>query len=148
MLFRSGLGKPMRIVQISTYDIRGGAPRATYRLHRGLRDMGEDCRMVVRYKESTDRFVFPVRPERPAEQDDRHFVLSQVIQGHYIDAHRTELSNTLFSLPCSGLDLTALPLVQGAHIINLHWVARYLSSVGLHRLFSLKKPVVWTQHDQ
>ncbi|MFP4088305.1 MAG: glycosyltransferase [Desulfobacteraceae bacterium] len=138
----------MRIVQISTYDIRGGASRATYRLHRGLRDRGEDCRMVVRHRESEDEFVFPVQADPSGQQDGRDFFLSQVIQGHYIDAHRTEMSNTLFSLPYSGLDLSPLSLVQEADIINLHWVARFQSSISLNRLFALKKPVVWTLHDQ
>ena len=61
----------MKILQISTYDISGGAARAAYRLHQGLREIGQDCRMLVRHKESQDDTVVLVdaeeRPENPNE---------------------------------------------------------------------------------
>ena len=61
----------MKILQISTYDISGGAARAAYRLHRGLCEIGQDCRMLVRHKESQDDTVVLVdaeeRPENPNE---------------------------------------------------------------------------------
>jgi glycosyltransferase involved in cell wall biosynthesis/GT2 family glycosyltransferase len=138
----------MKILQISTYDIKGGAARAAYRLHRGLREMGHDCRMVVRYKDTMDDSVMGIAPRPGGQKDDRGFFLDVVIQGQYIDSHRTDVSNTLFSLPYPGYDLRVLPLVQQADIINLHWVAQYQSSLTLHRLFLMGKPVVWTLHDQ
>jgi len=139
----------MKIVQINTYDIRGGAARAAYRLHRGLLQIGEDCRMLAKRKDSTDSSVFCIAPQNLVEKSDRDFFLSTVIQGHYIDSHRTDISNTLFSLPYPGYDLSVLPLVQTADIINLHWVAHhYQSLLTLQELFALGKPVVWTLHDQ
>ncbi|MFH1950485.1 MAG: glycosyltransferase, partial [Pseudomonadota bacterium] len=138
----------MKILQISTYDIRGGAARASYRLHKGLREIRQDCRMLVRYKDSEDDDVFCVSPKDPQEKDDQRFFLDVVVQGQYINAHRTDMSNTIFSLPYSGLDLSTLPMIKAADIINLHWVARYQSLLTLNRLFSLGKPVVWTLHDQ
>lgn len=138
----------MKILQISTCDVNGGAARATYRLHRGLREIGQDCRMLVRHKESQDDTVVledaKERPENPNED----FFLSDIIQPYYIDSNQTELSNTLFSLSYPGYDLSELPVVQSADILNLHWVAQYQSLVTLQRLFSLGKPVVWTLHDQ
>jgi len=138
----------MRILQISTYDISGGAGRAAYRLHRGLRDTGHDCRMLVRYKDTNDDFVSCVAPENQANESDEALYLGVAIQGHYIDSHRTAVSNTLFSLHYPGHDLSTLPLVKEADIINLHWVAQYQSLLTLKRLFDLGKPVVWTLHDQ
>ena len=138
----------MKILQISTYDIRGGAARASYRLHKGLREIRQDCRMLVRYKDSEDDDVFCVSPKDLQEKDDQRFLLDVVVQGQYINAHRTDMSNTIFSLPYSGLDLSTLPMIKAADIINLHWVARYQSLLTLNRLFSLGKPVVWTLHDQ
>ena len=138
----------MKIVQINTYDISGGAARAAYRLHRGLLQIGQDCRMLVRYKASTDDSIFCVVPENPAEKVNEEFFLSVAIQEHYINSHRTDISNTLFSLPYPGYDLSVLPMVQAADIINLHWVANYQSPLTLHKLFALGKPVVWTLHDQ
>ena len=136
----------MKILQLSTYDIRGGAARATYRLHRGLRNTGQDNRMLVRYKETHDDFVSEVHLEQ--NTDANPFFLEVTIQEHYINAHRTDLSNTLFSLPYPGYDISRSPLVQEADIINLHWVSRFQSPVTLKHIFALGKPVVWTLHDQ
>lgn len=138
----------MKLVQVSTYDIQGGAALAAYRLHRGLREIGEDCRMLVRHKASADDKVFRVFPQNQTETTDEDFFLSTVIQNHYIDSHRTDISNTMFTLPYPGFDLANLSPVQEADIINLHWVAGYQSPVTLQRLFQLGKPVVWTLHDQ
>ena len=138
----------MKILQISTCDINGGAARATYRLHQGLREIGQDCRMLVRHKESQDDTVVLVDAEERPENPNEDFFLSDIIQPYYIDSNQTELSNTLFSLSYPGYDLSELPVVQSADIVNLHWVAQYQSLVTLHRLFALGKPVVWTLHDQ
>jgi len=136
----------MKILQISTYDIRGGAARATYRLHRGLLDMGQDNRMLVRWKETDDDFVSAVHPEQ--DSDDNAFFLEVPIQEHYINAHRTNLSNTMFSLPYPGYVISRSSLVQNADIINLHWVSHFQSPVTLKHIFEMGKPVVWTLHDQ
>ena len=136
----------MKILQISTYDIRGGAARATYRLHRGLRGMDQDCCMLVRYKETDDDFVSAVGQKQ--ETDKKAFFLKVPIQEQYINAHRTDISNTLFSLPYPGYDVSQSPLVQNADIINLHWVSQFQSLVTLKHIFALGKPVVWTLHDQ
>ena len=138
----------MKILQISTCDINGGAARATYRLHKGLREIGQDCRMLVRHKESQDDTVVLVDAEERPENPNEDFFLSDIIQPYYIDSNQTELSNTLFSLSYPGYDLSELPVVQSADIVNLHWMAQYQSLVTLHRLFALGKPVVWTLHDQ
>jgi len=138
----------MKVVQVSTYDIQGGAARSAYRLHRGLLQLGEDSQMLVRHKDSTDDSVYCITPANTAETFDEELYLSTVIQGYYINSHRTDISNTLFSLPYPGYDLSALPLVQAADVVNLHWVAYYQSPVTLHKLFVLGKPVVWTLHDQ
>ena len=136
----------MKILQVSTYDIRGGAARAANRLHRGLRHMGQDCCMLVRYKETDDDFVSAL--DQKQETDEKAFFLEVPIQEQYISAHRTDISNTLFSLPYPGYDISRSPLVQNADIINLHWVSQFQSPVTLKHVFALGKPVVYTLHDQ
>lgn len=133
---------------MTTYDIQGGAALAAYRLHQGLREIGENCRMLVRHKSSADDTVLRVFPKNQTEIKDKDFFLSTVIQNHYINSHRTDISNTMFTLPYPGYDLAGLSLVQEADVINLHWVAGYQSPVTLQGLFQLSKPVVWTLHDQ
>ncbi len=136
----------MKILQVSTYDIRGGAARATYRLHCGLRNGGQDCRMLVKYRDTKDGFVSAI--EDKGGQTDEQFLMEVPLQEHYINTHRTDVSNTMFSLPYPGYDISGLDLVQEADVINLHWVSQFQSPVTLNQLFALGKPVVWTLHDQ
>jgi glycosyltransferase involved in cell wall biosynthesis len=137
----------MKIVQINTFDIQGGAARAAYRVHKGLRERGEECCMVVRYKKSTDSTVIDINTISDDKTRDEAILL-ETVQERYINAHRTDISNTMFSLPYPGWDISRLSYIQEADIINLHWVAYYQSPVTLQKLFSLGKPVVWTLHDQ
>ena len=137
----------MRIVQINTSDIRGGAARAAYRLHCALRQAGADSSMAVVQKSSTDPFVLAVEPTNDAETEGESFFFLRAVQEQYISCHRTELSNTLFTFPYPGYDVAHLPTVAAADVVNLHWVAFCQSPVTLRRLFDLEKPVVWTLHD-
>jgi glycosyltransferase involved in cell wall biosynthesis len=135
----------MRIAQVATADIHGGAARAGYRLHRGLIGLGQESALLVLDKTSTDDTVRQLRAEPAADE----FALRclQGIQRDYIDANRTPISNTLFSLPYPGHDLTGLDEVGAADVINLHWVARLQSPGSVRQLLRLGKPVVWTLHD-
>jgi glycosyltransferase involved in cell wall biosynthesis len=138
----------MKIVQLNTYDIRGGAARAAYRLHQGLLKIGQSSQMVVAQKSSTDETVFEVNLGKVEESVEKQLLLGAAIQEYYINVHRTEISNTLFSLPYPGYDLSALPMLHEAEVINLHWVAYYQSLTTLNSLFALGKPIIWTLHDQ
>ncbi|MBE9178293.1 glycosyltransferase [Oculatella sp. LEGE 06141] len=135
----------MKIVQINTYDIQGGAARAAYRLHQGLIQVGQESTMLSRYKVSSDETVKQVYI-RSSQSDYRETSLV-AIQAHYINANRTYLSNTLFSLPYPGYDLSQRSEIADADVINLHWVALSQSPITLQKLFALGKPIVWTLHD-
>jgi glycosyltransferase involved in cell wall biosynthesis len=137
----------LNIAIVNTFDVQGGAARAVYRLHKGLRQIGEECRMVVRFKKSVDDAVFAIDVKNDDNNVDETFLLNAV-QESYINSHRTDISNTIFTLPYPGYDLSKLSYIQKADIINLHWVAYYQSPVTLQKLFALGKPVVWTLHDQ
>jgi glycosyltransferase involved in cell wall biosynthesis len=135
----------MKILHIATEDIQGGAARAAYRLHRGLLALGVDSQMLVKHKTSDDQSVIEISTgESNLSSECESF---SVIQNQYINNNRTAISNTLFSLPYPGYDLTRLPQVIAADIINLHWVANFQSIPTLQKLMSLGKPLVWTFHD-
>ncbi|MBN1275972.1 MAG: glycosyltransferase, partial [Deltaproteobacteria bacterium] len=138
----------MKIVQIDTYDITGGAARAAYRLHKALRENGLDCRTVVKNKVSEDDSVLLATVRKTAEQSDQEFFIKEVVQGHYINYHRTQLSNTMFSVPYPGYDVSGIPAVRQADVINLQWVADFQSPKTIKMLLDSGKPVVWTLHDQ
>lgn len=137
----------MNIVQISTYDVIGGAGRAAYRLHCGLKEIGHRSLMLVREKASDDPEVFcPSVIDKKKDNQERIFHFD-AIQKAYIDWNRTDVSNTMFSLPFPGHNLSSLPVLAEADIINLHWITGFQSTQTLKKLFALGKPIVWTLHD-
>jgi glycosyltransferase involved in cell wall biosynthesis len=130
----------MKIIQVSNSDIQGGAARAAYRLHQGLIAIQQDSQMLVMDRRSQDKTVLKLE-HFPTELDSTSL---SIIQKRYINQNRTSLSNTSFSLPYPGIDLTHH--LADTDIINLHWVAYFQSPVTLHHLLT-HKPVVWTLHD-
>ena len=51
----------MRVLHLSTFDIRGGAARGAYWLHRALCDAGLDSQMLVGRKYGSDPTVIELR---------------------------------------------------------------------------------------
>jgi glycosyltransferase involved in cell wall biosynthesis len=127
----------MKILQVSNSDINGGAARAAYRLHRGLIAIQQDSLMLTLNRQSGDESVIKI--DQPATS-----IPLSTLQKRYINHNRTTLSNTSFSLPYPGIDLTHH--LANADIINLHWVAYFQSPVTIHHLLK-HKPVIWTLHD-
>jgi glycosyltransferase involved in cell wall biosynthesis len=138
----------LRIAQVNTKDISGGAAIASYRLHLGLVDSGVQCSLIVRHKESAEPTVICETTAKPdLRTDDDYFILT-VLQERYVNRNRSPVSDTQFSLSFPGHNLHLLPAVRSADIINLHWIVDYQSPSTIGRLLDLGKPVVWTLHDQ
>lgn len=136
----------MNIAIINTNDTSGGAARASYRLHKGLRLLNEESAMIVKNKQSNDPNVHQVTTRGP-----EHFCeeqIPQAAQEFFINRNRNSISNTLFSLPHPGYDISNIDLIERADIINLHWINFFQSVETISSLLKLKKPVVWTLHDQ
>lgn len=130
----------MRPVLLNTYDLRGGAARAAYRLHRGLREAGVDSRMLVQSKSSDDPYV-----EGPRS---RFETLMGVVRPQF-DIMPTYL------YPRRGKGVYYPGLLPGNYvsrvrglnpdIVHLHWVTGgFLSPQALA---GFGAPVMWTLHD-
>jgi glycosyltransferase involved in cell wall biosynthesis len=135
-----------QVIHISTFDTKGGAARAAYNIHQGLVQIGQPSRMLVNYKFSQDATVASARSQegiRPIAQDA---VLAE-IQAHYVEPHRSTLTNTLFDTWTPGLDLSGIAAVQTADILHLHWISFFQSPQALAGLLALDKPVIWTLQD-
>ena len=137
----------MKIVHIATSDMQGGAARAAFRLHRGLAALGESSSMVVKHKLSQDEQVTRIQTadDPPSRKFSRQI---NQIQKFCINQRRTAASNTAFSLPAPGCDLSLHPQARAADILQLHWVTELLSPPAIARLCALGRPVFWTLHDQ
>jgi glycosyltransferase involved in cell wall biosynthesis len=136
----------MNITIINTSDIAGGAARAAYRLHKGMRELNNDSIMIVKHKQSNDPNVHQVVPLNLEYSIEENIFNS--IQKTLIDQNRTSISNTLFSFPYPGYNISHTDVIKYSDIINLHWINRFQSVETISNLLKLGKPVVWTLHDQ
>lgn len=132
----------MKILQVSFTDLKGGAGRAAYRLHRGLVDTGTDSRMLVQSKLSGDSTVDVSSSGSKVRKlyDRIRPMVSRSIQ------KLQNTTNTIFHsanfLP-SGLYRQINH--SGADLIHLHWVGAEM--ISIRELAKINKPIVWTLHD-
>jgi glycosyltransferase involved in cell wall biosynthesis len=136
----------LNICLVNTNDITGGAAKAAYRLHKGLQLRNINSAMVVRNKKSTDAGIFAL--DTLSDADSAEQKVFSAMQKHLINNNRTDVSDTIFSLPYPGCDLSGIDVVRKSDIINLHWINYFQSVESIAALLSLGKPVVWTLHDQ
>src|SRR5438067_90323 len=73
----------MRVVHLSTSDQMGGAARAAYRVHTGLRRLGVDSRMLVQSKISADPNVAKFVPRQDLLSKIRHKVRKRRIEADF-----------------------------------------------------------------
>ncbi len=135
------------VVQVNTYDIRGGAAIAVHRLYAGLKLFNPNVRMLVKFKKSTNPDIITVVSSDVTLERKKIF-LSDVIHEECIVKNRTAMSNTVFSYPLVGYDFEHSIVLTNADIINLHWIHNFCSLSSLKKIIGLKKPIVWTLHDQ
>lgn len=132
----------MKAWQISRDDNTGGASRAAYRLHVALTLEGIESRMRVMNRETPNDLVLAGRAPRSFAQRVRSRIERHL---HERALRKFKTDNPIlhsFGTESAGLvdELNA----SDADVLNLHWIARFLSIGDIGRL---KKPIVWTLHD-
>ncbi len=139
----------MRILHLSTYDIRGGAARAAYRLHRGLRGIGHDSRMLVARRYGADPSVEEYRePTGMVWRIVRRLRRRRILLGYEgsPQTHRPA-GYELFSQDRSVRGVNLGKRLPECDVINLHWVSGFVDYVSFFRMLPPGKPLVWTLHD-
>lgn len=138
----------MKILHITTKDI-GGAGLCCLRIHQALLDAGIESKVV------TIRNTQHVKEEYQfgCLRDFLSRILSKGMR--FIGLRATDRSkigalskkyHTDYSLPVSSIDLTKFEGLKWADIIHLHWVNNYLDYPTFFK--KVKKPIVWTLHDE
>ncbi len=133
----------MNILIVSTYDIRGGAAIAAFRLMQALRAQGENARLLVREKLSDNEHVFVLGGKRENKRNfywerARIFFLNSLSRKNLFD----------ISIADTGGFITEHPLFREADIVHLHWINQgMLSLAEIKRILASGKKVVWTMHD-
>lgn len=83
----------MRVAQICSFDITGGAARAAYRIHRGVLNAGVDSTMIVGGKASSDPTVRLVLPEKNVFAKIRRRLRYGISTRRELAAHAASIAN-------------------------------------------------------
>jgi glycosyltransferase involved in cell wall biosynthesis len=138
---------PVRITHFSTYDLAGGAARAAYRLHTGLRQLGHESHLLVQYQESNDPDVIRFQP--PFD------ISSRLVRG--LRRRFLERANKILTSRPSGVSYFTddrsqhradmLRQTPSSDILHLHWIANFIDYGKFFRQAPKVAPIVWTLHD-
>jgi len=130
----------MRVLHLSTSDTNGGAARAAYRLHTGLRSNGVDSQMLVQNKCSDEEHVYgPEGVVGKIKSKIRPRIDKLPLKRH------PDRDSEIFS-PAWTPERRAKQIAKyDPDIVHLHWI-----SGGFMRpetIAQIDAPVVWTLHD-
>lgn len=130
----------MKVVHLSTNDIRGGAARAAYRIHEALQTQ-VDSWMVVNSKESENDHVLG-----PTSRTQSLMIKAKMKFNHEPARMLTRNPRLIFS---NGRFSSTKQLAEldrlNPDVVNLHWINDGL--ISIERIAALSQPVVWTVHD-
>ncbi|MEI6435370.1 MAG: glycosyltransferase family 4 protein [Bacteroidota bacterium] len=129
----------MHVLLLNTYDLKGGAARATWRLFKGLQEAGVRAQMLVQNKTSTDPEVFVARG-----LFHNYFNGIRPYIDFLIPLPQTR-KRILFStnlLPDSVVDQIN---VINPDLVHLNWIAG--GFIRIESLAKIKQPIFWTFHD-
>lgn len=138
----------LRVIQVSTDDITGGAARCAFRLHRGLVGEGVQSRMLVRRKKGHDPLVDVFAPDAdPIRRAARKFRRRRL--GRAIAAYGATRPPGYEGFNTDRTEWGSEPAAQLTEfdVLNLHWVSRFIDARGFLNAIPPDVPIVWTLHD-
>ena len=137
----------MRIVHVAASDCEGGAARAAYRLHDGLKALGQDSQMFVGNKVSHDGSVKQYAP--PSSSMARFVSLARRtrIARAFGKDRDSSASATMFSDDRTGYRAEVWNQCPAGDVLNLHWVSGFLDYASFFQWLPERTPLVWTLHD-
>ena len=139
----------IRVLSVCTSDVSGGAARAAYRIHHGVRALGVDSHMFVKSKGSTDPDVYalpeyvPNNPIYIAYDWCRTKIQNKIQHAHWYPYKETKLNYFLSDL--RGVDIHGALQNINYDLLHLHWFNDRF--VDIHELTKVTKPIIWTLHD-
>lgn len=141
-------GNSLRIVHLNTYDDTGGAARATYRLHRGLRKLGHDSLMLVAHRKRHDPDVMSfVEPMDFMTRVRRRIRAERIKRGFSLYRHTRPAGYEKFTddRTLAGSDL--LSQLPPCDVVNLHWIADFVDLQSLFSVLPHHVPIFWRLSD-
>ena len=130
----------MKVLLINTYDLKGGAARATWRMMQGLKKAGVDVEMLVQTKHSNDPDVITPRGGL--------FTVTSSFRPYsdYIIPF-LKIKRRVPFFPAYVPDDAILRKIKEINpdIIQLNWITG--GFLRIESLAKLNKPLVWYVHD-
>jgi len=120
----------------------GGAAQACQRLRRGLLKIGYTANLLARDADPGNGDVASDDSNRALWKKHERF--GKLLRMEAVDRRVA----WHFSAMAPSRTIASHPLVQAAEVINLHWVADFITPRNVAELLDAGKPVVWTLHDQ
>lgn len=129
----------MKILHLSKDDVGGGAGKAAFRLHQGLRSLGIDSQMLVMEKKSDDEHVREIPKGFPYLISKTGGRIENFVAKRFLDP------GLPWDLGLAPTFLRSLVRAYRPDVVNLHWINRGMASVADVRKLGI--PTVWTFHD-
>lgn len=131
----------IKILIVNTFDIQGGAARASYRLHRALLAQGEDSLMLVQRKSSDDYTVL-IENNKLTKYFNK---LRPIIDILPVRFYRNR-KKSLFSPSWFGLSGVVEKINKiNPDIVHLHWITGGMMKI--EDVARINAPIVWSLHD-
>lgn len=138
--------RSLRVLSVCT-SLGGGAGRAAYRIHQGVRNLGVDSRMFVKNKQTQDPDVValdafvPTNPLYQAFDWVRNKCKNKI---QHLRWNRYPEREQVYLSDLRGTDLHGALRKLDYDVLHLHWInQRFVPLEDLPK----DKPIVWTLHD-
>lgn len=139
--------KPLKVLSVCTSDTAGGAARAAFRIHKGVRELGVESQMFVKDKRSGDDSVKALGDFVPKGRLHRmaDWVAAKV-KNKQQHARWKKYPNrdNVFMSDMRGTRLYGAFQKQSYDVLHLHWINQRFAHV---KDLPTDKPIVWTLHD-
>lgn len=139
-MYSHGMKKIVKILNISTSDLNGGAARAAYRIHKSLLEYDVNVEMLVQRKISNDSSVHV--------QKGKTTKLISLIRPNLekipIQLYKKR-STDIFSTGLLPHNLLKEIMAIKPDLVHLHWVNSGFLSIKT--ISAIEQPIVWTLHD-
>ena len=132
--------KKIKKLVVSTYDIDGGAARATFRLFKAFEKIGFSSEMLVRYKDSNEPNVLAPKSFYQKNLEKLRSKLDLLPLKKY-----KNFSKTPWSIGFLPYNISKTISKINPDIVHLNWVGR--GFLPINELPKIKYPIVWTFHD-
>lgn len=137
----------MRVAIVNTYDGVGGAAKAAYRLHRGLRAGGIDSIFVAAEKHTSDPNVLHIRPDDGAPRERARAMSALILEEFRPYPRLAEDAYPLFHSDRAGLGEALVCKFPAVDVVNLHWTRGLVDWQLFFASRMPSQPVVFTLHD-